>query len=114
MSAADIEQTVSNREATERRQVLRRLLRVGFDLLGDRHKAIVRQAYRSKWKRKSKTFLPVGEELLLYRSRARVRIDKARRLLGYDPAFSFDDGMALTDQYIRWAYPNQPNARPPA
>ncbi len=34
--------------------------------------------------------------------RARVSIDKARRLLGYDPAFDLRHGMALTEQWARW------------
>ena len=32
-----------------------------------------------------------------------VSIEKARRLLGYEPAFSLDRGMALTEAYLRWA-----------
>lgn len=35
--------------------------------------------------------------------RARARIDKARTLLGYSPAFSLDDGMRLTGEWARWA-----------
>ena len=32
-----------------------------------------------------------------------VSIDKARRLLGYAPAFDLATGMALTEAYLRWA-----------
>jgi len=32
-----------------------------------------------------------------------VRIDKARRLLGWEPAFSLERGMELTAQWARWA-----------
>ena len=35
--------------------------------------------------------------------RARVRIDKARDLLGYEPAFALDPGMRLTEAWARWA-----------
>ena len=35
--------------------------------------------------------------------RARVRHDKARALLGYEPAFSLADGMCLTEQWARVA-----------
>jgi nucleoside-diphosphate-sugar epimerase len=35
--------------------------------------------------------------------RTRVRIDKAKRLLGYRPAFDFAAGMDLTEQWARWA-----------
>lgn len=38
-----------------------------------------------------------------FRARTRVRIDKARRLLGYRPAFDFETGMDLTEQWARWA-----------
>lgn len=41
--------------------------------------------------------------LALYTSDATVRIDKAREQLGYRPRFSFEDGMYLTAQFIRWA-----------
>jgi nucleoside-diphosphate-sugar epimerase len=36
-------------------------------------------------------------------ARTRVRIDKARRLLGYAPAYSFARGMDLTGAWARWA-----------
>lgn len=36
-------------------------------------------------------------------ARATARVDKAKRLLGYQPAFSFESGMALTEQWARWA-----------
>lgn len=48
-------------------------------------------------------YLPNEQTLALYRARARVRIDKARRLLGYEPLFSFDRGMSLTAEFIKWA-----------
>ena len=35
--------------------------------------------------------------------RARVRIDKARELLGYQPAFGLKAGMGLTEAWARWA-----------
>lgn len=38
-----------------------------------------------------------------FRARTRVRIDKARRLLGYRPAFDFETGMDLTERWARWA-----------
>lgn len=41
--------------------------------------------------------------LALYRSRTRVRIDKAQKLLGYAPRFDFEQGMDLTTQFIHWA-----------
>jgi nucleoside-diphosphate-sugar epimerase len=38
-----------------------------------------------------------------YAARTAVRIDKARALLGYEPAFDFESGMDLTERWIRWA-----------
>ncbi len=38
-----------------------------------------------------------------FRARTRVRIDKARRLLGYEPSFDFARGMEITEQWARWA-----------
>ncbi len=37
-----------------------------------------------------------------------VRIDKAKKLLGYQPAFDFEAGMAVTEQWARWANLSQP------
>lgn len=38
-----------------------------------------------------------------YASKTRVRIDKAKRMLGYQPVFDFESGMKLTEQWARWA-----------
>jgi nucleoside-diphosphate-sugar epimerase len=38
-----------------------------------------------------------------FRARTHVRIDKARRLLGYEPRFDLERGMALTEAWARWA-----------
>jgi len=38
-----------------------------------------------------------------YRMRTRVRIEKAKRMLGYQPAFDFKSGMELTERWARWA-----------
>jgi nucleoside-diphosphate-sugar epimerase len=38
-----------------------------------------------------------------FRARTRVRIDKAKRVLGYRPAFDFETGMDLTERWARWA-----------
>ena len=48
--------------------------------------------------------LPSPRHLEEFPSRCRVRIDKARRLLGYEPAFDLARGMAQTGEYLRWAY----------
>lgn len=41
--------------------------------------------------------------ITFFRARTRVRIDKARRLLGWEPQFDFARGMELTEQWARWA-----------
>jgi hypothetical protein len=38
-----------------------------------------------------------------YAAKTRVRIDKARRILDYQPAFDFSHGMRLTERWARWA-----------
>lgn len=38
-----------------------------------------------------------------FRPKTRVRIDKAKRILGYKPAFDFEAGMAITEEWARWA-----------
>ena len=48
-------------------------------------------------------FLPEGLQRQLYASKTNIRIDKARRLLGYDPAFDLNDGMARTAEWARGA-----------
>jgi nucleoside-diphosphate-sugar epimerase len=42
-------------------------------------------------------------DIYLNGAKTRVRIDKARKLLGYRPAFDFEAGMAVTEQWARWA-----------
>jgi len=51
-----------------------------------------------------KPILPLSHPLdaKFYASRARVSIEKARHLLGYDPVFDLDSGMAATDKWCRW------------
>ena len=47
---------------------------------------------------------PLTPEMIdFFRAKTRVRIDKARRLLGYEPAWGFAEGMDLTEQWARWA-----------
>ena len=46
---------------------------------------------------------PAPELIRFLRTRTRVRIDKAKRLLGYRPAFDFAAGMDLTERWARWA-----------
>lgn len=52
----------------------------------------------------AREILPSDADLDLFASRCSVQIDKARRLLGYEPVFSLERGMELTTAYIRWAH----------
>jgi len=38
-----------------------------------------------------------------YRARTRIRTEKARRLLGYEPGFDFEQGMRLTEMWARYS-----------
>jgi nucleoside-diphosphate-sugar epimerase len=47
----------------------------------------------------------VPEQLVrdLHRARTRVRVERARDVLGYEPRFDFATGMALTRRWAEWA-----------
>jgi len=51
-------------------------------------------------------FVPDPQRLALFRSKARVSIDKARKVLGYKPRFDFKRGMERTRTYVQWANPD--------
>lgn len=42
-------------------------------------------------------------DVRLQSSKVHVRIDKAKRLLGYQPAYDFESGLRATEQWARWA-----------
>ena len=42
-------------------------------------------------------------EIEFYTAKTSVRIDKARQMLGFQPAFDLESGMRLTEQWARWA-----------
>ncbi len=42
-------------------------------------------------------------QIAFYAAKVRVRIDKARALLGYEPHFDFSRGMELTEAWVRWS-----------
>jgi nucleoside-diphosphate-sugar epimerase len=42
-------------------------------------------------------------KVAMFTARARFRIDKATKLLGYRPAFTLDRGMAVTEEWAKWA-----------
>jgi nucleoside-diphosphate-sugar epimerase len=48
-------------------------------------------------------FVPQGQLYLLYASKTHIHIDKARALLGYEPGFDLNRGMAYTADWARSA-----------
>ena len=43
------------------------------------------------------------EVVQFYVPKTRVRIDKAKKLLGYQPVFDLESGMNFTEEWARWA-----------
>jgi len=51
-----------------------------------------------------KPILPLHPSIIKVNAvKSRACIDKAKRLLGYQPAFDFESGMQLTEQWAKWA-----------
>jgi predicted dehydrogenase/nucleoside-diphosphate-sugar epimerase len=50
-------------------------------------------------------FIPDPQRLALFQSKTRVRIDRAREVLGYEPHFDLQNGMELTGRYVQWLNP---------
>lgn len=79
--------------------------------------APARYLYNKVWKRfagealrdRTRSVLPVAlrlpneQQLSLFEADTHVLTDRARRILGFAPRFPFDRGMALTEQYVKWA-----------
>ncbi|MDB5393540.1 MAG: oxidoreductase [Rhodospirillales bacterium] len=53
---------------------------------------------------KNRIASPKGATLALYSARCDIRIDKARNLLDYLPAFDLQRGMAMTEGYVKRKY----------
>jgi nucleoside-diphosphate-sugar epimerase len=89
------------------------LLRGGqnmLPLLPASAQTVLKRKYEALWKLPSSDgtdspdlYLPDDETRRLYSAMTRVRIDKARDMLGYKPAFDLEGGMALTENWARWA-----------
>jgi nucleoside-diphosphate-sugar epimerase len=56
--------------------------------------------------------LPNEGQIAVQTSRARVRIDKARDLLGYSPRFDLERGMTVTRHFLEWANLVRPEKPP--
>ncbi len=48
-------------------------------------------------------FPATDAQTALFASHARINLEKAERLLGYQPRFDFSTGMGITKEYIKWA-----------
>ncbi len=83
----------------------RRALQAGLDALPKPlHDLVSRHYFGSGERKLGQVFLPDKQTLQLYKSRATVDSQKARKLLGYQPRFDFDAGMIPTRRYLEWAY----------
>ncbi len=89
---------------------LRQVLRFAvYRRLGERGKSMARRFYEQGRLLPARNtggppeFLPSRRLLDLYAAKCSVRIDKARRLLGYEPDFGLERGMELTARYLEWA-----------
>ena len=87
------------------RQALRSFI---YPRLGERGKAWAKRFYEqgrllpAHSADRPPEFLPQGHLLDLYAAKCPVRIDKARRLLGYEPEIGLAAGMEYTAHYLDW------------
>jgi nucleoside-diphosphate-sugar epimerase len=84
------------------------VLAAGRILLPASTQAIVRSRFEALWnpaeQQDSLPLLILAESWReIYGSRYHARIDKARQMLGYSPAFNLHDGMTCTEEWARWA-----------
>jgi nucleoside-diphosphate-sugar epimerase len=54
-------------------------------------------------KQKNPLILPNPNQISLFSAKAHVKIDKAKRMLGYQPKFDLHRGMKFTAQWAKWA-----------
>ena len=55
-------------------------------------------------------FIPDKQLNLLYSSETKVDISKAKNILGYEPKFTFSEGMDLTGKFIKSIYSSNPSS----
>jgi nucleoside-diphosphate-sugar epimerase len=86
------------------------LLASGQRILPDPLKAAVKRRYEAMWsvpleapENGQSLYVHDGFWRAVYAAKSHARIDKARKQLGYDPAYDLDDGMARTAEWARWA-----------
>lgn len=97
---------------------LRRAARFIYGRLGERGRAHALRFYEQgrllpeRRTAEPREFLPNKRMLELYAAKCPVSIDKARRLLGYEPEFGMERGMELTADYLRWARAHRLQSQP--
>ena len=96
---------------------LRRVLHLVYSQLGGGVKAKAKRFYEQEFLPSKNTdglagFLPQKRRIDLYAAKCAVQVDKARRLLGYEPEFDFERGMGCTMRYVRWAYGHRVHDKP--
>lgn len=104
------------RALAKRPSLRRRLLRLppqqwllaGLQRFPGSVRAFIHRRYESLWDfapddANRPLFLPTEFERALYSARTTAKISKAREVLGYNPAFDLDAGMARTAAWARWA-----------
>jgi predicted dehydrogenase/nucleoside-diphosphate-sugar epimerase len=107
--AHDVKLVVSNPkkiiQIAVRSPAVRNLLQASLDSLPKPLYGLVTRLYFGSGERPvGLVHLPDPQLLRLYSSKPTIGSDKARRLLDYVPRFDFTTGMALTAQYLTWAY----------
>lgn len=84
------------------RSLVRRIPRaVAKRLLPDATRTILRGLSTRTSETRQPLYLPDGLPAALFAAKTDIRIEKARKLLGYEPAFSLNDGMAPTAEWAR-------------
>lgn len=84
---------------------VRSLLQSGLDALPKPAYDLVSRVYFGDGSRPTGVVhLPDPQLLRLYKAKASVGSEKARRMIGYAPRFDFTRGMAATALYLDWAF----------
>jgi nucleoside-diphosphate-sugar epimerase len=86
------------------------LLASGRRVLPNSLKAVIKRRLGTLWntplervENSQSLYLYEGFLRALYAAKSHARIDKARKQLGYDPAYNLTEGMARTAEWARWA-----------
>jgi nucleoside-diphosphate-sugar epimerase len=93
----------------------RRILQAGLDAMPQAiYDLVVKYYFERGGPPARRQHIPDKQFLGLYTARPIVRSEKARRLLGYQPRFDIESGMAATMAYVGWAYGSaRPRRVPP-